>query len=94
MADRAFNFTWATEIKQDVAAKSSADKSITVLAFADMSPEKDEEYFSDGISEEILNLLAKIPDLKVISWTSSFSYKGKEENIKQMGEELQVSHIL
>jgi len=70
------------------------NKSIAVLAFADMSPEKDQEYFSDGISEEILNLLAKIPDLKVISRTSSFSYKGKEENIQQIGEELHVSHIL
>jgi len=60
------------------------NKSIAVLAFADMSPEKDQEYFSDGISEEILNLLAKIPDLKVISRTSSFSYKGKEENIQQI----------
>ncbi|RIA09016.1 TolB-like protein [Flavobacteriaceae bacterium MAR_2010_72] len=70
------------------------DKSIAVLAFADMSPEKDQEYFSDGISEEILNLLAKIPDLKVISRTSSFSYKGKEQNIKKIGEELQVGHVL
>jgi len=70
------------------------DKSIAVLAFADMSPEKDQEYFSDGISEEILNLLAKIPDLKVISRTSSFSYKGKQQNIKKIGEELQVGHVL
>ncbi len=70
------------------------DKSIAVLAFADMSPEKDQEYFSDGISEEILNLLAKIPDLKVVSRTSSFSYKGKEQNIKKIGEELQVGHVL
>jgi len=70
------------------------DKSIAVLAFADMSPNKDQEYFSDGISEEILNLLAKVPDLKVISRTSSFAYKGKEENIKQIGEELHVGHLL
>jgi hypothetical protein len=63
VADRIFNFT----------EKTNNDKSIAVLAFADMSPNKDQEYFSDGISEEILNLLTKIPDLKVISRTSSFS---------------------
>ena len=73
---------------------SKKDKSIAVLAFADMSPQKDQEYFSDGISEEILNLLAKIPDLKVISRTSSFAYKGKEENISKIGEELKVEHVL
>jgi adenylate cyclase len=76
ISDRIFNFTGAMETSSD------NEKSIAVLAFADMSPEKDQEYFSDGISEEILNLLAKIPDLKVISRTSSFSYKGKEQNIK------------
>lgn len=70
------------------------DKSIAVLAFSDMSPEKDQEYFSDGISEEILNLLTKVPELMVISRTSSFSYKGKEVNIKTIGKELNVSHIL
>jgi TolB-like protein/class 3 adenylate cyclase len=70
------------------------DKSIAVLAFADMSPNHDHEYFSDGISEEILNLLSNVPELKVISRTSSFAYKGKEENIKQIGEELDVGHLL
>ena len=70
---------------KDIAENSvENDKSIAVLAFADMSPEKDQEYFSDGISEEILNLLAKISDLKVVSRTSSFSYKGKEQNIKKI----------
>ena len=68
--------------------------SIAVLAFADMSPKKDQEYFSDGISEEILNLLAKIPDLKVISRTSSFSYKGKDQDITIIGKELRVKNVL
>ncbi len=72
----------------------STDKSIAVLAFVDMSKEKDQEYFSDGISEEILNLLTKIPNLKVISRTSSFSYKGKEQNVKKIGVELHVAHVL
>jgi len=88
VSDRLFNFTGAME------TSAVNDKSIAVLAFADMSPNKDQEYFSDGISEEILNLLAKIPDLKVISRTSSFSYKGKEENISKIGEELKVAHVL
>ena len=72
----------------------TTDKSIAVLAFADMSPQKDHEYFSDGISEELLNLLAKIPELKVISRTSSFSYKGKNSTAKEIAKELNVSYIL
>ena len=70
------------------------DRSIAVMAFADMSPKHDHEYFSDGISEELLNLLAKIPDLKVISRTSSFSYKGKDTKATEIGKELGVTHIL
>ncbi|NND14944.1 MAG: hypothetical protein HKN89_01320, partial [Eudoraea sp.] len=70
------------------------DNSIAVMAFADMSPKQDHEYFSDGISEELLNLLAKIPKLKVISRTSSFSYKGKDAKATDIGQELNVSHIL
>jgi TolB-like protein len=64
------------------------------MAFADMSPKQDHEYFSDGISEELLNLLAKIPELKVISRTSSFSYKGKDTKATEIGNELKVTHIL
>lgn len=70
------------------------DRSIAVMAFADMSPKHDHEYFSDGISEELLNLLSKIPDLKVISRTSSFSYKGKDTKATEIGKELEVTHIL
>lgn len=72
----------------------SNEKSIAVLAFQDMSPNQDQEYFSDGISEELLNLLAKIPELRVISRTSSFSYKGKNETLETIGRELNVTHIL
>ena len=81
-------------IGEELASTDVRDKSIAVLAFVDMSPEKDQEYFSDGISEEILNLLAKIPDLKVISRTSSFSFKGKEVTTEAIGKELQVGHVL
>ena len=59
-----------------------------------MSADKDQEYFSDGISEELLNLLAKIPQLRVISRSSAFSYKGKDVKLAQMAKELNVAHIL
>ncbi len=73
---------------------AEVDKSIAVLPFADLSPDKDQEYFSDGLSEELLNLLAKIPELRVAARTSAFSYKGKDVKIDQIGEELGVAHIL
>lgn len=70
------------------------DKSIAVLPFTDMSPAKDQEYFSDGLSEELIAALAKIPDLKVAGRTSSFSYKGMNKDLKAIGDELRVSTIL
>jgi TolB-like protein/Tfp pilus assembly protein PilF len=73
---------------------AETDKSIAVLPFADMSPDKDQEYLSDGIAEELLNLLAKIPELRVTSRTSAFSYKGKDFKIADVGRELEVAHIL
>ena len=68
--------------------------SIAVLPFADMSPDKDHEYFSDGISEELLNLLAKIPELRVASRTSAFSFKGETLEISEIAERLDVAHVL
>ncbi len=73
---------------------SASDKSIAVLPFVDMSAAKDQEYFSDGLSEELLNLLAKIPELKVIGRTSSFSFKGKNEDLRSIAQKLGVAHIL
>jgi len=70
------------------------DKSIAVLSFVNMSNDKDQEYFSDGLSEELLNLLAKIPELKVIGRTSSFSFKGKNEDLRSIAQKLGVAHIL
>jgi TolB-like protein len=69
-------------------------KSIAVLPFVNMSDDAGNEYFSDGISEEILNSLAKIKDLKVAGRTSSFAFKGRNENLRTIGEALGVSHIL
>jgi len=78
----------------DALIESYGDKSIAVLAFDDMSQEGDQEYLSDGIAEELLNLLAKIPELRVISRSSAFSYKGKDIKLAQIAEELSVAHIL
>ena len=68
--------------------------SIAVLPFANMSADKENEYFSDGLAEEILNLLTKIPGLKVIARTSAFSFRGKEQDIRKIAETLGVSHVL
>lgn len=68
--------------------------SIAVLPFANMSSDMENEYFSDGLAEEILNLLAKIPALKVIARTSSFAFRGKEQDIRRIGEALGVSNVL
>ena len=70
------------------------EKSIAVLAFADMSPNKDQEYFSDGISEELLNIISRTPDLRVSSRTSSFSYKTKVLTAEAIGKELKVAYLL
>ena len=70
------------------------DNSIAVLAFQDLSPAGDQEYFSDGISEEMLNLLARIPELRVTGKTSAFSFKNKNATIAEIGEVLNVGHVL
>jgi TolB-like protein len=70
------------------------EKSIAVLAFADLSLQHDQDYFSDGIAEEILNALAQVKDLKVAGRTSSFSFKGKNEDLRVIGETLGVAHVL
>ncbi len=70
------------------------DPSIAVLPFVNMSSDKEQEFFSDGISEELLNLLAKVPNLRVIARTSSFSFKGKDVAIPEIARALNVSSIL
>jgi TolB-like protein/Flp pilus assembly protein TadD len=68
--------------------------SIAILPFVNMSDDAANEYFSDGISEELLNLLAKIPELRVIARTSSFSYKGKDVKVADLARELKVRYVL
>jgi TolB-like protein/Tfp pilus assembly protein PilF len=70
------------------------DHSIAVLPFVDMSQAHDQEYFSDGISEELLNLLAQVPQLRVIARTSSFSFKGKEVDVATIARTLNVANVL
>jgi len=70
------------------------EKSIAVLPFVDMSPEGDQAYFADGISEEILNVLVKTHTLKVAGRTSSFQFRGRNEDLRKIGEQLGVDHIL
>jgi len=68
--------------------------SIAVMAFENMSAEPEQEYFSDGMSEDLLNLLAQVPDLKVISRSSAFSFKGKDVAIPTIAKQLNVAHVL
>jgi len=75
-------------------ASAVADNSIAVLPFVNMSEDKANEYFSDGISEELLNLLAKVPQLKVAARTSSFSFKGKGVEIPEIARQLHVANVL
>jgi TolB-like protein/Tfp pilus assembly protein PilF len=70
------------------------DKSIAVLPFADMSAQKDQEYFSDGLAEALIDLLTQVRDLQVAARTSSFSFKGKSDDIASIAEKLRVAHIL
>jgi len=69
-------------------------KSIAVLPFTDLSESQDQEWFGDGLSEEILNALMRTPDLLVASRTSSFKYKGSDKDIRDIGTDLGVAHVL
>jgi TolB-like protein len=80
--------------KKPAASEDVIQKSIAVLPFADMSPGKDQEYLGDGIAEEIITALSGIKDLKVIGRTSSFQFKGKAADLRDIGEKLQVATVL
>jgi TolB-like protein/Flp pilus assembly protein TadD len=71
-----------------------SEKSVAVLPFLDMSEKKDQEYFADGMAEEIIDLLAKVPDLRVPARTSSFYFRGKSTKVPDIARELGVAHIL
>jgi TolB-like protein len=75
-------------------ASHSAAKSIAVLPFADMSPSKDQDYFCEGIAEEIINALTKIDALRVASRSSAFAFKGQNQDIRKVGERLNVGTVM
>jgi TolB-like protein/predicted Ser/Thr protein kinase len=83
-----------TALEQVSVKPAEQQASIAVLPFADMSPNKDNEWFSDGLAEEITNVLAQIPELKVTARTSAFAFRGKEQDIRKIAEMLGVRTIL
>lgn len=82
------------QARSDALVESYGEHSIAVLPFVDMSANKDQEYMSDGIAEELLNLLAKIPELRVISRSSAFSFKGKDIDIPEVARQLNAAYVL
>jgi TolB-like protein/predicted Zn-dependent protease len=80
--------------KPEAVAPAADSKSVAVLAFANLSDDKANEYFSDGISEELLNVLAKVPGLKVSARTSAFSFKGKDVPVPEIARQLGVAYVV
>jgi TolB-like protein len=81
-------------LRDEIKVPPPASNSIAVLPFVNMSADPDQEFFSDGISEELLNVLTQIPELTVISRSSAFSFKGKNVPIPMVAEQLNVTHVL
>jgi adenylate cyclase len=75
-------------------AGAEPPKSIAVLPFVDMSPSQDQDYFTDGLTENLLNALAQLNELKVAGRTSSFAFKNRNEDLRSIGEQLDVAHVL
>ena len=92
--DRASDTTTTSAPPPPTTVVAATDRSIAVLPFVNMSPDKEQEYFADGISEELINLLAQVPELRVIARTSSFSFKGKELGIAEIARKLNVANVL
>ena len=86
--------TTAPPISVPVTVPAAPEKSVAVLPFVDMSEKKDQEYFSDGMSEELIDMLTKIPDLRVPARTSSFYFKGRPTTISDIAKTLGVSYVL
>jgi TolB-like protein len=85
-------FFWLKHTKKPAPTLNSA--TIAVLPFADTSAAKDQEYFSDGLTEELINDLSMVPGMKVAARTSAFQFKGKNEDLRQVGQKLSVDNIL
>src|SRR6266550_4342695 len=90
----AFNLFRTKSVALSTTATPITNKSVAVLAFANLSDDKGSEYFSDGISEELLTVLRKIPGLHVAARTSAFSFKGKNATAQEIGQKLGVAHLV
>ena len=90
----AFNLFRTKSVALSTTAAPITNKSVAVLAFANLSDDKGSEYFSDGISEELLTVLQKIPGLHVAARTSAFSFKGKNATAQEIGQKLGVAHLV
>jgi TolB-like protein/Tfp pilus assembly protein PilF len=86
--------TSGSTVATSTSAPAEIEKSIAVLPFVNMSADPEQEYFSDGIAEEILNGLVKVTDLRVVARTSAFSFKGQNIDIREVGETLNANHVL
>jgi len=94
LARRGYRFIAPVLRHPHEARQPEVDASIAVLPFANTSGDKENEYFSDGLSEEIINELSRIPGLKVIARTSAFAFKGKQDDIRKIASALNVAHIV
>jgi TolB-like protein/DNA-binding winged helix-turn-helix (wHTH) protein/Tfp pilus assembly protein PilF len=86
------SFFWLPQRKKNASATSAP--SVAVLPFADLSSAKDQEYFSDGLADELINDLAKVPGVRVVARSSAFQFKGKNEDVRSVGRKLGVANIL
>jgi len=86
-------FVWTTDVAP-VETANTQQRTIAVLSFINMSSDPEQEYFSDGLAEELINLLARISELRVTSRSSAFFYKGKDFTIVDVGRDLGVGHVL
>ncbi|MDA2929903.1 hypothetical protein MYX84_08150, partial [Acidobacteria bacterium AH-259-O06] len=83
-----------TQSREKPVASDVERPSLVVLPFVDLSPQKDQEYFCDGMTEELISVLARVPGLRVVSRTSAFQFKGKTHDVRNIGEQLNVSAVL
>src|SRR5579884_1094808 len=74
--------------------RSGPPASLVVLPFVDMSPHHDQEYFSDGLTEEIIDAFSRVPNLRVVARTSAFAFKGRPNDIREIGRQLNVTYVL
>jgi len=86
--------TLRTDVAPVVTVAPRPHASVAVLPFRNLSPDADNEYFSDGLTEELIHALSRLPGLQVVSRTSAFEFKGKEQNIRNIGEQLKVSTVV